>query len=216
MPLWGSLDAANNSVKSAVQQYNMSVTSANANLLYQNTTANAFVAGMTVGQFHVSSDEVTADANGHGYHAGWVLRKVGSGLRAGRVTIETLVAAGSYSSVNDKTDSSIFPDYRLVINVPPTSNSAQTANVTFSVSAASLPDGATLNYKWQRTYAGATSWVDVPNTTGTWFNNTSPTLTANAVTANANTLRVMVYATGTGSANVVNVYSANVTVTKLP
>ena len=213
MPLYGNLDAANNSPKSATLQYNLGISQANSNVLYQNTTANGIIAGMTVGLFGISSQEVTADANGHGYHAGWVLRKVGSGGRAGRVTYETLVALNN--TVGESTsDSSVFPDYRIIINVGPTSNSAQTANVTFAVSAASLPAGATLSYQWQQAYAGAPNWTNIPNTAGTWYNNTSPTLTANAITANANTLRVQI--SSTTSANIANVYTANVVVTKLP
>jgi hypothetical protein len=212
MPLWGSVDNAANSDIAVVQQYNMSVNTANQTLLYGNTTANAFVAGMTVGQFGVDTNEVQADVTGHGYHAGWVLRKVGSGLKAGRVTTEVLVAMGSMSS--DGSDNPQYPNYRLVINTSPSSNSAQTANVTLVVSAASVPTGATLQYTWYQSYAGSLSWAAISNTSGTWYNATSPTLTANAVTANANTIRVMI--SSASSSNIANVYSANVTVTRLP
>ncbi|NBW58283.1 hypothetical protein EBR43_11005, partial [bacterium] len=41
-------------------------------------------------------------------HAGWVLRTVGTGGRAGRVQYETLVAMGSIST--DGSDDSILPD----------------------------------------------------------------------------------------------------------
>jgi hypothetical protein len=41
-------------------------------------------------------------------HAGWVLRTVGTGGRAGRVQTETLVAMGSMSS--DATDDTVLPD----------------------------------------------------------------------------------------------------------
>lgn len=41
-------------------------------------------------------------------HSGWVLRREGTGGRAGRVNIETLVASGSISS--DGSDDTIFPD----------------------------------------------------------------------------------------------------------
>lgn len=41
-------------------------------------------------------------------HAGWVVRKVGTGGRAGRVQYETLVAMGSMTG--DATDDSILPD----------------------------------------------------------------------------------------------------------
>jgi len=211
MPLWGASDANTNSDKAATLQYNMGITPANANLLYQNTTAGAFIANLPVGQFCVSNAQAQADASGHGYHAGWVLRKVGAGLRAGRVTYETLVAGGTYGS--GSTGNAQFPNYRIVINTPPSSNSGN-ANLNYTVVASSLPVGATLNYKWQQSYAGATAWADIPNTAGVWFNNTSPTFTANGITANANTLRVLI--SSTSSVNIANVYTANVTVIKAP
>ena len=42
----------------------------------------------------------------HGSHAGWVLRKVGSGGRAGRVQYETIVAMGSMTG--DGSDNTVF------------------------------------------------------------------------------------------------------------
>lgn len=42
-------------------------------------------------------------------HAGWVLRKEGSGGRAGRVTYETLVAMGSISTDNNADDTKLVP-----------------------------------------------------------------------------------------------------------
>lgn len=41
-------------------------------------------------------------------HAGWVLRTVGTGGRAGRITTETIVAMGSMSS--DASDDTVLPD----------------------------------------------------------------------------------------------------------
>lgn len=43
-------------------------------------------------------------------HAGWVVRKVGTGGRAGRVQYETLVAMGSLNVNEDAGDDSILPD----------------------------------------------------------------------------------------------------------
>jgi len=56
--------------------------------------------GATVTGNGISSGAVTVnldgnDASNKGAHAGWVLRKVGTGGRAGRVQVETLVAMGS-------------------------------------------------------------------------------------------------------------------------
>ena len=43
-------------------------------------------------------------------HSGWVIRKVGSGLRAGRVQTETLVAMGSMTNAGGDTEDNAFPD----------------------------------------------------------------------------------------------------------
>lgn len=51
---------------------------------------------------------VISGASSKGFHAGWVIRKVGTGGRAGRVQYETLVAMGSIAS--DGSDDTIFKD----------------------------------------------------------------------------------------------------------
>lgn len=61
-------------------------------LVGQTATANAVVSGL----------------KNKGLHAGWNIRKVGTGGRAGRVTYETLVAMGSLSS--DASDDTIAKD----------------------------------------------------------------------------------------------------------
>ena len=206
MPLWGNKDNAANSDIAALMQVNKSMTSANQTSLFDNTTTGAFFENMKIGQFGVDTNEITADPNGHGYHAGWVLRKEGTGLRAGRVTYETLVAMGSMSGDAEDTK---FPDYRISITTQPSSNSAQTNhNVTFTVVSTSVPT-TTLSYNWQRNSGGG--WTNVLNTSGVWYGNTSATLTANVNVANANTLRVQVSATGAAT-----VTSTNATVTLLP
>ena len=206
MPLWGNKDNAANSDIAAVIQYRKGVTSANQSALYKSVTANAFVTNEIVGQFAVDTNEMAAAAPGRAKptHSGWVLRKEGTGLRAGRVTYEVLVATGSIAT--DGTDDTQFPDYRLTITTQPTSANGA-GNVNLTVVATSTPTGATLSYAWQRN-AGA-GWVSVANTAGVYFNATSPTLIANAAVANANTFRVLVSAT---SANTVT--SANAAVTK--
>lgn len=61
--------------------------------LFGNTTANAFINGVAVGVFGLDASEMTAAKSVA--HAGWVLRTVGTGGRAGRVQTEVLVAMGS-------------------------------------------------------------------------------------------------------------------------
>ena len=208
MPLWGSKDNAANSDIAAVIQMSKKTNSANQSALFDNTTAGNGPhnnPGVAYGQFGVDTNEVTADPAGHGYHAGWVLRKEGTGGRAGRVTYETLVAMGSMQPP-DASDDTNMPDYRLRFTTQATSNSAQTGNVNIVSAAASRPAGATLSYKWQRWTGSA--WADLANTTNFWYNVTSPTLVANVAGANANTVRVQVSATGANT-----ITSANATVT---
>jgi|688.fasta_scaffold322695_3 hypothetical protein len=194
MPLWGNKDNAANSDIAAVIQYNRASTSANQSALYKNVTANAFITNEIVGQFAVDTNE--AQVNKDIPHSGWVLRKEGTGLRAGRITYEVLVATGSIAT--DGTDDTQFPDYRLTVTTQPTSNTKSTiGNLTFTVAATSTPSGASIKYYWQK-YNGS-SWANVANTGGQYFNNTSPTFTANNQTANGNVFRALVTATGANS-----------------
>lgn len=205
MALWGSVDNAANSDIAAVIQYKRATTSANQTALFDNSTQDAFITDATVGQFGVDTQEMNAVPAGTAKpaHAGWNIRTVGTGGRAGRVSYETLVAMGSMSG--DAEDAK-FPDYTLSITTQPSSANGA-ANVTLTVVAASRPTGATLTYLWQRN-AGA-GWVSVANTAGVYFKATSPSLIANAAVANANTFRVIVNTTGTSG----NTISANASVT---
>ena len=68
--------------------------------------------GLTETGHTLSGQTATAVAevsgvSGKGFHAGWVIRKVGTGGRAGRVQYETLVAMGSITGDNEDT---IFKD----------------------------------------------------------------------------------------------------------
>jgi hypothetical protein len=201
MPLWGNQDNAANSDIAATIQVNQATTPGNRANLYGNVTMSAITTNLAIGQFAVDTNE--ARANPAIPHSGWVLRKEGTGLRAGRVTYEVLVATGSIAT--DGSDDTNFPDFTLRITTQPTSANGA-GNVNLTVAAASTPTGATLSYTWQRN-AGA-GWVSVPNTAGVYFNNTSPTLVANAAVANANTFRVLVSAAGANT-----VTSANAAVT---
>jgi hypothetical protein len=208
MPLWGNKDNAANSDIAALMQVNKKMTSANQTSLYKSVTANAFVTNEIVGQFAVDTNEIRAanqaPGGSHPQHSGWVLRREGTGLRAGRVTYETLVATGSIAT--DGTDDTQFPDYALTITTQPTSNTFNVAqNITFTTAATSTPSGATLAYKWQRNISsGVGGWIDVANTSGQYFNNTSPTFTANNQTANGNVFRVIISTTGANSVTTAN------------
>lgn len=92
MAQWGSIDQANNSVVWGVATVNKVANSANRTAFYANTTANSFIAGETIGQFGINAAEVAA--NKGIAHTGWVVRTVGQGGRANRVSYEVLVAGG--------------------------------------------------------------------------------------------------------------------------
>lgn len=203
MAQWGNTDDAANSVLWAVSQLNKTANTANQTNLFGNTTADAFVTGATVGQFGVGVQE--AQANGDLTHSGWVLRTVGSGGRAGRVTHEVLVAGG-YTFTSDASDDAVLPDYVIRITTQPSNTTANTSaaeNATFTVVGASRPTGATLAYAW--TYANGSAIAAGSNVGVT----TGATLTINSAAQTTNAAYKVVVST-TGGANAT---SANATLT---
>lgn len=95
MALWKSTDANTSAPLYALAQLNVTANQANMNIAYGNNTTGAFFTGSNVGIFGVDTTEMGVTNNPHGGHAGWVIRTAGTGGRAGRVHIETLVAMGS-------------------------------------------------------------------------------------------------------------------------
>jgi hypothetical protein len=97
-------------------------------------------------------------------HAGWILRTEGTGGRAGRVFMETLVAMGSVTG--DLEDVKI-QDLNIVIGTQPASDSSAT------VAATTVPTGGALTFAWSvsadagATYAAATGGVYSGETTAT-------------------------------------------------
>lgn len=205
MPLWGKVDNAANSDIAALMQVNKTISTAERTNLYGNVTANAYFTNQTIGQFGVDTNEV--QANPSIPHSGWVLRKEGTGLRAGRVTYEVLVATGSMTS--DGSDDTQFPDYKLSFVTQPSGNSAQTGFVTVRTTAKSTPSGATLTYTWQQNYA-TNGWSTITNVAGVWTV-TNNILSANVEVANANTVRVLVSTAGAST-----ITSGNASITLLP
>lgn len=110
MSQWKNTDAAANSVSWAARSIGAgsgkAAQVANNTSLFGNTTANSFVAGQIVGQF--GADVVETKVSGKFAHAGWLLRREGTGGRAGRVHYEVLVAMGSLSG--DASDDTTLPD----------------------------------------------------------------------------------------------------------
>ena len=64
-------------------------TAANRTDLFNDTTANNFITGVTMGLFNFKDTETQSGAIAH---AGWNLKTTGSGGRAGRDSYECLVA----------------------------------------------------------------------------------------------------------------------------
>ena len=186
MALWSNTDANTSVPKFAPSLVSLENTQDNSNLLFGNTTADAFVTGETIGVYGVDTNEQQATSNNAGGHAGWVLRTEGSGGRAGRIHTETLVAMGSMSS---DAEDVVYPDYTISItSQPQAANNAAAGSVTFEVSAVTVPSGGTLSYQWS---------VD-ENESGTMValsGETAATLSLDNI-ATANLYRVVVSVTG--------------------
>jgi len=201
MALWGNLDAANNAPLNGGTE-GIGLT-ANTQQLFGNTTlatTDSILgrAGMTIGVFGVDAQEQRAEAT-QGGHAGWVLRKTGSGGRAGRVHVKTLVAMGSMTG--DGSDDTPYPDTLITITTQPLSNAAFTSgeDLTLTVVATSTNPGSTLTFQW----------YDVANNT-LLSGNTATSLNVFTVTAAAS-YNVVVSATGADS-----VSSQNAVITIAP
>lgn len=193
-------DSAANSVIWAAAQFKKTPNSANRDALFGNTTANAFVAGATVGMFAVDDNEIAA-SNGSVAHTGWVIRTVGSGGRAGRVQTEVLVAGKIITDAED----TVFKDAVIFITTQPqnaTANTSAAQTAVFSVVAGSNPN-TTLTFSW--TYANG----DAIQAGANVGNTTQATLTVNSGVETANALfKVTISATGA-----TNVVSSNATLT---
>lgn len=201
MAQWGNTDDAANSVLWAASQLNKPANTDNQTALFGNTTADAFVTGVTTGQFGVDVNEAQAARAGEqpkAAHSGWVLRTVGSGGRAGRVTNEVLVAMNTITTGSDAEDV-VFKDYKITITSNPSNASANsTANeiATFTVAGATTPTGGTLVYAWQRFVTANSTWVSLTNA-GAYSNTTTATLSVLANTApNGEKYRAIVGAGG--------------------
>lgn len=126
MALWGDKDAASNSAIFGVAGYKKRANTVNRDAFFGNTTANAYITGLTVGQFGVDTAEiavtrtgnvasVTITSPGSGYFAnatvtiGGVVSGGGSGATAnatangsGRISVVNITAEGSsYESAPD-------------------------------------------------------------------------------------------------------------------
>lgn len=214
MPLFKSTDLANNSPIYAPAQLRQAPNTANRDALFGNSSANGYGDNITNGVFGVDVNELNAQKAANvaaPSHTGWNLKITGSGGRAGRVFYETLVAGG----ISGDSENTAFPQYSLTITAQPANATVNASSATntanFSVTAASVPAGATLTYFWQRWNGSAFANVTA---NATYSNITTATLTvaANTLATNADILRVGV-ATANG-ASVTPIYSSNAILTK--
>ena len=228
MPSWGKIDANTSAPKWAVAQVNLRQTQANANLLFNNTTANSFAVtladgsvrqgNITYGMFLVDplETQVAELGTSRPAHSGWVLRTTGQGGRAGRVLHEVLVCL---DTATGDADGQLYPNVAISLamsgNQTVVSNTSFANVATFTVTPTITAGNtnAVLSYNWQYNNAsGSYGWANIPaNTTAIHFNGaTSATLYAMPGTTanNTNVFRVVVADTVDG----VSVTSSNVSI----
>lgn len=100
MPLWGSTDAAGNSVISAPALFNQAPTRANANLLYGNTTLSGVVTNEVVGMYGVDTTEMGV---GTGPVVEGVITFAGSGYASNTTVAFSSNNTGSSAAANAET-----------------------------------------------------------------------------------------------------------------
>lgn len=207
---WGNYDNAANSPFWSAASVNLTPDSANATLLFANTSANVFIANTTVGVFGIDANE--SQVRSGSVHTGWVLRKTFDGGRAGRVQEEVLVAL---STMNNDSDT-VYANTVLAISTQPSSNSTSKGagkSINFSVVATATPD-APITYLWQyNTSSGSLGWTNAAGAPLLFSNAGTATLTANAVANTTNTYVVRVQIASPTWTNAANVISSNATIT---
>lgn len=206
MSQWGNTDDAANSVIWAAGNLNKTPNTANRDALFGNTTADAFVTGETVGMYGVDANEAKAARAGAGDKVsspGWQLRREGSGGRAGRVQIETLVALSGVTAMGGvDAEDVVFEDAFISIILQPasaTANATSDEQAVFTVGAET--SSGTLTYQWYYTTDPGNTASFAIVSTG-FSGGTTASLTADANTVSDGTLvRCVVSSTGADSAN---------------
>ena len=87
MSSWTNVDEAAGAPLWATAAIRKETSTANRTDLFNDTTADNFISGVTMGLFNYKDSETTSAMA----HAGWNLKTTGSGGRAGRIQYETLV-----------------------------------------------------------------------------------------------------------------------------
>ena len=228
MSSWGNQDGAYDAPLWAAGSVNKAPTQDNANTLYENTTANAYFKGATVGLYAVDANEaIVQSAQGNDtVHTGWVLRTEGTGGRAGRVQQEVLVALAEVVTDNTADDSK-YPNAIITISQPnalSTVNALTANTIVLSVAGTTVvPAAATLTYQWQVNNNAGGSWVNITNGTNvpagtgqpggtikSGANTATLTLDPTDTTANNYLFRAVITATNAGvDYSTAVAYSAN-------
>ena len=89
MSSWTNVDEAAGAPLWATAAIRKETSTANRTDLFNDTTADNFISGVTIGLFNFKDSETQSDAVAH---VGWNLKTTGSGGRASRVQYECLVA----------------------------------------------------------------------------------------------------------------------------
>ena len=89
MSSWTNVDEAAGAPLWSVAAIRKTPSTANRTDLFNDTTADNFISGQTIGLFNFKDSETAANKVAH---AGWNLKTTGSGGRAGRIQYECLVA----------------------------------------------------------------------------------------------------------------------------
>jgi hypothetical protein len=204
MSQWGSSDAASNSVIWAPTSVKLAPTRTNANTLYGNTTADAFVAGQTVGMFAVDSTEEAVAAGGI---ASIVLTSAGSGY-TGNTTVTISGGGGSSGAANAEANATGRIE---IVNISNAGSSYEN-NPTVTIAA---PTAITFNADGDLTHdAGFNALSGVANTTEFITTSTAHTL------SNGDRVQYLVAAGNTAVGGLTNaasyyVVSANSTALKV-
>ena len=137
MSQWKKDDSAANSVLWAVAGYNKPANSTTQAAFYSNTTADAFITGMTIGQFGVDATE----AGISGKVARGIVTVAGSGYTANAAVTLTATNGGSSATANATATSGKITAVNISAagsgyTTAPTAAIAAPANTTFNASTA--------------------------------------------------------------------------------
>lgn len=144
MSQWKNDDSAANSVLWAVAQYNQPANSTTQAAFFGNTTVDAYVTGLKVGQFGVDTAEMAAAGNleGAAGDASGIITYAGSGYTANAAVTLTVTNGGTGATANAHANSTGKIDLLYANQVgtgyktAPTVSIAAPANTTFNASTA--------------------------------------------------------------------------------